>query len=289
MYNLVQTGHLPKKKRSGYAREYLKKRLNRIDEILHRKEVAITTVDVHELRLEIKKLKSLFTLLRKGNGSFPARRYYKPFKTIFEKAGEIRIIHVEQELLKQYITDSSDRYLDQLQKLTHEKSERLRKMVNSDAIAKLRSNKKEITPFLNQVTEKRVRHFLKTNAGKLHQLLKRGIFKDEDLHVIRKKLKSFYFIAKMTYKTITIPEPWNKLLELLGKWHDDKVAIEHLRKAIYSSRYSQDEVNRLYMVKREITENRENLFDQIVGTYFLIENKEGTVSVPDNFMINQIQ
>ncbi len=289
MYNLVQTGHLPKKKRSGYAREYFKKRLERIDKILHRKEAEITKEDVHELRLEIKKLKALFTLLRHGKSNFPARKYYKPLKTIFEKAGEIRIIHVELELLKQYITDSSDRYLEHLQNLTHEKSEGLKIMINSDAIAKLRSNKKVFTPFLNKVTEKRVRHFLKTNAVKLNELLERGIYKDEDLHVIRKKLKSFYFIAKMTYKAMTIPEPWNKLLELLGKWHDDQVAIEHLRKAIYSSRYSQDEVNKLYKVKREITENRENLFDEIVATYFLIENKEGTISVPDNSMINQIQ
>jgi CHAD domain-containing protein len=147
----------------------------------------------------------------------------------------------------------------------------------------LNGEKNEIVPFLNKVTEKRAHHFLKTNARKLNEILERGIFKERDLHKIRKKLKSFYFIAKITNENMTIPEPWNKLLELLGKWHDEQVAVEHLRKATYSSRFSQDEVNRLYVVKREITDNRENLFDQIVATYFLIESKEGSLIVPDYF------
>lgn len=288
MYNLVQIGHLSKKKRSGYAREYFKKRLKRIEEILHITQEEITKESVHELRLEIKKVKALFTLLRYSSSNFPANKYYRQFKTIFEKAGDIRTIQVEQELLKQYISDSSDRYLDQLQKLVREKSKALENIVTSDTVVKLKRTKKGIFSFLDKVSEKHVKQFLKKKSRKLVEITEGKIFKEQYLHILRKKLKGFYFMAKMKYPDMTIPEPWNKLLELLGKWHDEQVAIEHLRKAIYSSRFGQDEINRLYKVKREIMENRETLSDQIVATFFLIESKEGAIRVPDNSMINQI-
>lgn len=286
MYNLVQTGHLSKKKRSGYAREYFKKRLKRIGEILHLTQEEITKERVHELRLEIKKVKALFTLLRYSNNNFPAHKYYRPFKAIFKKAGNIRTVQVEQEILKQYISDSSDCYLDELQKLTHEQIEALKRMVGSNIVARLKSNKKEITLFLNKVTENRIKLFLKTNARKINKILEEGILKERKLHGIRKKLKSFYFVARTAYPDMIVPDPWNKLMELLGKWHDNQVAIEHLWKAIYSCRFHQDEVTRLYSVKREITENRENLFDQIVATFYIIENKEGAIIVPDSSIIS---
>lgn len=286
MYNLVQTGHLSKKEKSGYARRYYKKCLNRIGKIL--KQDDFTEETVHQLRVEIKKIRALFILLHHIDRKFPTHKFYKPFETIFEMAGKTRAVQVEEKLLKEYIFNSSDLYLAQLQTLVLKKSDRLKKAASSDAIAKLDRGKKAIAPFLNKVTEKRVQHFLKTSGKKLNGLLKRKIFKEQDLHALRKHLKSFYFIAKIGYENMIIPEPWSKLLELLGEWHDEQVAIEHLRKAIYSSRFTQDEINRLYVVKREITDNRENLIDQIVSIYFLIECKEGSPVVPDYAVVNHI-
>lgn len=289
MYNLAQTGHLSKKERSGYASDNFKKRLKRIEEILRLKQEEITKESIHELRLEIKKVKAVFTLLAYINNNFPLHRYYRPFKTVFEKAGDIRTVQIEQELLKNYISDPSDRYLDQLKKLVEEKSNALGKKVRSHTVVKLKSSKKGILSFLNKISENQLKQFLKKKSGKLVRMIERKIFEEQYLHLLRKKLKRFYFIARMLYPDVTIPEPWNRLMELLGKWHDEQIAIEHLRKAIYSSRFSQDEINRLHDIKRKITDNREDLFDQIVATYFLIESNDGRVNVPDNSLVSQIQ
>jgi hypothetical protein len=78
----------------------------------------------------------------------------------------------------------------------------------------------------------------------------------------------------LAYPTGTVPEPWNRLLELLGEWHDDQAVIEHLRKAVYLSRFNQAEGNMLTKVKDEMIVHREDLLAKIVATFFSIQNKE---------------
>ena len=281
MYNLVQTGH-SRRKQSKYAKKYFKKQVKVIHEILHSQPLDLTQAKIHELRVEIKKTKALFTLIACANSRFRKRKYFKPFRKLFDISGDVRCVQVEQELLKKYLTDEQDKYLDHLRHEEIEKSKALEELIQSKMITKLKDKNRKILPFLDAVTEKDIKRFLKKDAKKLSSLTERKIFRERDLHVIRKRLKNFYFIAKSAYSHIVIPDPWNKLLELLGHWHDSQVSIEHLRKAIYVSSYNQSEIDRLYAVKQELIVDREKIFDQISSTYSLIQSKENRIKLPRN-------
>lgn len=280
MYNLAQKGHSSKKKRVGFAKKYFRKRMKAINAIIHFKPIDLTADRIHELRLEIKKLKALFELISYTTNKFPRRKYFKPLKTLFENAGSIRCVQVEHELLKKYIPDERDKYLHHLSNVEIENGEKLAVLFQSKIFSKVKNIKKEIMPFLQAVSATNVNIFLKKEAKKIVSLTEKKIFSDRKLHVIRKKLKNFYFIAGSAYADIVIPDPWNKLLELLGDWHDSQVAIEHLRKAIYSSSYPQTEIDLLDRIKQELIVNREKLFDQITATYALIQSKENRIRLP---------
>lgn len=279
MYNLAQKGHVSKKKRTGFAKKYFAKRLKAIISIIHAKPV-LTTEKIHELRLEIKKAKALFRLVFYTNDEFRRRKYFKPFKTLFDSAGPIRCVQVEQELLKKHIPNEKDKYLHQLSNVEIEQGKKLVALFQSNVVSKLKNSKKKLTPFLEAVSGEDVNRFLKKEAMKIVSLTDKKIFREQNLHVIRKRLKNFYFIAASAYDDMVIPDPWHKLLELLGDWHDSQVAIEHLRKAIYFSSYTQTEIDLLYGIKQELIITREKLFDQIASTYALIQSKENRIRLP---------
>ena len=281
MYNIVQTGHLSNKKRAECAMVYFRKRLKRIKKFHEIMQKEITKEGVHELRIEIKKVKALLMFLRWGQHKFQAQKYYRPFKAIFKKAGDVRTLQIESEILQRYISDSSDSYLAVTHQQIFEKTEDLKKMFKSDILRKLRQHKREISYALKMITEKRMRRFLKLKVKKLERLLEDYIFKEQRLHIIRKNFKRFYFIVKMAYPKAALPEPWNRLLELLGEWHDNQVVIEHLRKAIYCSQFTQDEIDRLCAVRREMIEHRESLLLKIVRTYYFVQGKD-VISRADN-------
>lgn len=270
MYNLVQTGHLSRKESTGFASKYYKKRLKKIEGILHLPSQEITHEGIHALRVELKKMRALFELLRYSDKDFRFPKFFGPFKLLFKEAGDIRGAQVEQELLKKRMPDTPSKYLDQLQRLEKKKRRAVEK-ITPGTIAKIESQKSRITSHLDTVTENDVKSLLKKRAKQLSALMERSIFKEQDLHIIRKKLKGFYFIARTTYPNMSIPKPCNRLQTLFGTWHDNQVAIDHLRKAVFSSQFNQDEIKQLQKIKRELIENREKLFDQILSTYVLIE------------------
>ncbi len=277
MYNLAQTGR-SKKKSLGYAKKYFKKRVKQIREILLNLPSDFSAEKIHGLRIEIKRIKALLLLASHTTKNFNARKYFKPFKLIFEKAGDIRSIQIERALLEKYIPGNDDIYIQTLQKLELEKRKEMDEWTDKKNVFK--GAQKGLGPILNSIDEKHVNRFLKKEAGKLATLMEMEIFCEQNLHEIRTRLKNFYFIAKTTYPDLLIPEPWNKFTDLLGIWHDDQMTIEHLRKAIFSSQFGQPEIDKLYEVKQELVNKREALVDQIASTYMLLKSKDNKITIP---------
>jgi CHAD domain-containing protein len=277
MYNLAQTGH-SKKQSLGYAKKYFKKRVKQVREILQNLSSDFSPEKIHMLRIEIKRIKALLLLASHTTKSFNARKYFKPFKSIFEKAGEIRSVQIERALLEKYIPDNNDIYVQKLQKRELEKRTEVNEWVDKKCFIK--GTKKGLGSILNSIDEKHVNRFLKKEAEKLAILMDMEIFCEKNLHEIRTRLKTFYFIAKTTYPDLVIPDPWNKFVELLGIWHDEQMTIEHLRKAIFSSQFDQPEIDKLYEVKQELVNKREALVDQIASTYMLLKSKDNAIIIP---------
>ena len=57
---------------------------------------------LHKVRVELKKIRTLFNFLGFGSKKFNAYKNYKPLKHIFKKAGRIRDADVLHQLFKEY-------------------------------------------------------------------------------------------------------------------------------------------------------------------------------------------
>ncbi|WP_276370511.1 hypothetical protein [Chryseolinea sp. H1M3-3] len=277
MYNLAQTGR-SRKNSLGFAKKDLKKRVKQIRQILRNLPSDFSAEKIHSLRIEIKRIKALFLVASHTTKNFNARKYFKPFKSIFEKAGEIRSIQIERALLEKYIPGNDDIYIQTLENLELEKRKEIDEWADKKDVFK--GGQKGMMPILNSIDVKHVNRFLKKEAEKLANLMDMEIFCEQNLHEIRTRLKTFYFIAKTTYPDLVIPGPWNKFVELLGIWHDEQMTIEHLRKAIFSSQFDQPEIDKLYEIKQELVNKREALVDQIASTYMLLKSKDNKIIIP---------
>jgi len=271
MYNLVQTGHLSKEEKSGHSLKYYAKRMKAIKKIMAIPAAEIAKEEIHTLRIEIKKIKALFDLIHCVHKNFELFAYFKPYEQVFRTAGEIRETQVELELLQKYLPDTPGKYLEQLRRRQEKKIKKIENLFLSGIADKLMRHKKDIVAYLDSVSEKEVMIILKRKAADLNKLMVRSIFKEQKLHTVRKKLKNFYNIVHTTYPNMKIPKPCDRLQDLFGRWHDSQVAIDHLRKALYSSLFTQDEISHLQKIRHELLGNRERLFDQIISTYVLIK------------------
>jgi len=71
-------------------KKYFKKRIAAIDSLLLEPSGRFTTKDYHAVRVEIKKLRALFSLLDHSSKNFKKENYYAHYKEIFRQAGKVR-------------------------------------------------------------------------------------------------------------------------------------------------------------------------------------------------------
>lgn len=108
--------------------KYLKKRNKNIEKLLSTPRLKCTPEIFHYLRVEIKKLRTLFSLL-KSSVKYDQKKKEKPFRKVFKQAGIVREIQVEQEMLQRYFT--VDFLNDYRKKLKERKSKELRKYIET--------------------------------------------------------------------------------------------------------------------------------------------------------------
>jgi CHAD domain-containing protein len=258
---------LPEKEKFVDLPKYFKKRIKKINGLLDRGKEALVQETIHELRVEIKKINALFDLLTKVRKRAPAKKYAKPFNRLFKKAGKLRSIQVEFNLINDHFTENTNSsYLHELHEIKHKRRIGLEEIIDGNLKEELDDAKKNILPHLERVRKRDIIRYFNSRERDVIDLLKKKFFREQDMHVIRKNLKQFY----LNIKNITpykIDAGWANILELMGEWHDRQVAFDQLTKAIYSSDLSTSEMDRLQKVKSEILTEKNNLYEQIVAGY----------------------
>jgi len=100
---------------------------------------------------------------------------------------------------------------------------------------------------------------------KIKDLLNNPYLETEQLHELRKLLKIYYYnekslSLKKQNQKISQKEP---LMELLGKWNDVIVIIEHLQETIEKAKIDTEEIAVLETLKTKIATENEVLLEQI--------------------------
>lgn len=246
--------------------KYLKKSKTTIDFLLKVPKKKYTLNTFHKLRIEIKKLNSLFDLIHFCSNDFKRKTTYKPFKSIFRQAGKVRELQIEDAMLQKYFEKKCIKdYRKTIKILGLKAKEDFFILVNKKLMNQLNKKYRLIIPYLYEIDSKKITIYLEEKENQIRELLDQEISQVEQIHEIRKQFKILNYIKAI----LITEEPEKKLLELdvlpelLGKWHDYQVIIEHLQNMQNKRQLNPTEFDQIKIIKSKIVSECKILFNEI--------------------------
>ena len=250
-------------------KKYLKKRKSAINLLLEKKQGSFTTDTFHTLRVEIKKLNALFDLAHFCFKNFKQKKTFKPFELIFDQAGKIREIQVEEALFEDHFTSKFVKhYRNDLKKLLTEELNDFFTIIKPSFAEKLRKKYSKINSLLVKTTKKKTNRYMDKKRADVEKLLYKKTLKKKQIHGLRKKLKEYQFnkqSLKYTKKN-SLMSMKTTMTDLLGEWHDYQTVIQHLKKARDSGEINSKESGQLNNVITTFTFKNNQLFNKINTT-----------------------
>jgi hypothetical protein len=248
----------------GKIRSRYKKCLNEIQQ--HFNQEDNTGVDtIHDLRVNLKRVDALLALIRFNNGKRSTQKL-KIFQTLFNIAGKLRSVQVEFEIVYKHFNDESfnPNYLHQLHELKAKRLKEYSKFIESGPPRRLLRGIRLLKKKVSQITRKDIIRYLDAEEKILSKRLKRSIFREQELHFLRKDLKRYYLTLKMSdHQNVNV----EKLLDLLGTWHDYQITFDHVIEAIYAGRLTAPESDPIKKIKYDLINEKEGLYEKIVSFY----------------------
>jgi len=201
--------------------KYFAQRVKNLFNNLHDFELNGDDVSMHDLRVEMKKLRSIIKFLRKV---YPKQKVKKPdhlLRSIFEEAGEIR----EYQILQQWLQKNQFTAIEK----AYFPPERMQVMIQ-----RFRANANNYKIDLKEVIEHTgnfvhstneilaEQYFVELNA-KASKMCRRNLL-TADWHELRKLIKqrmyAYSWLKHEDDKDDPIFPYYNKLQEQIGQWHD---------------------------------------------------------------------
>ena len=199
--------------------EFIKNRYTQIERYLtHYKEFNIPE-DLHQFRVEVKKLNALYQLLNYTSTDFNKKKEFKLHRKIFQRSGEIRDDDVRQELNK-------NKSLSKDILLRHQKDiENFNKRI-SGYIRKLKKSRNALIIAGSMLQKKQLKYYLEKRKKKIKKLFQKTNYQKQ-LHKIRKMCKELIYLSRLyTHKETNAFANLDKLQEHIGKWHNEQLLIK---------------------------------------------------------------
>lgn len=186
--------------------------------------------ELHAFRVQVKKLKAMLILYSAESKNQDLLKDFKPVKTVFKKAGEIRNAHINLKLAEKYNLDDAD-FRNQQQKMLDEGMEKFK----NEGKKKLKSVKKAhvvLQNKLHRLPNKSIRKFYQEKVEAIDRFFS-GLVFNEELHNARKNIKLLLYNQKIAAEAIRHKINLNEdylddLQNAIGEWHDHNLAIETL-------------------------------------------------------------
>lgn len=216
-------------------KKYFKRRTDAIVVLLEKPVQKFTVENFHQLRVEIKKLNSLFKLINFCSKTFEKKKHFKTYKSIFKQAGKIRELQLEEAALKKYaIYHGLKSYMNYFKKNCLKEKKIFFLMINKNLITKIKKTNNDVLPFFIKIKRNDAINYMDKKRRKIEVLFNKKQLKIEQVHKLRKLVKEFYCV----WKSLNLPKQ-NKVLKeadafqnILGKWHDRVIIKDHLKEAM---------------------------------------------------------
>ena len=267
----VMIGYTSKSGKQLYC--FLKEKEETFQFHLLRLKYSINENDIHYLRRTAKRIKVLYKLFNIIDHRFKPKKKFKPLKNIFNAAGTLRELQVNQNVLlacnatpplikqyEEYISSKKKIYTSKLQlaiaKYKHKKHKKTIKHVKE--ICKKVEKKK---------LESSISDFLKETTNQIRALLNTEI-EENNLHTIRILFKALnpalIFSEQLQIKGVTkeIISIYKNIEDKLGFWHDRLILRKSIEEMVaFGNPENTIQVEADKLIQQLITENK-ILFDE---------------------------
>jgi len=206
---------------------------------------------VHDLRVEIKQLRAFFRLIEWITPTFTAKKNIRNIRKLFKSAANLRDIHVQQMLTRSWAKDLGV-FLSEYYNTLKQKELPARKQFSAfvkqfDLQREVTGNNKRMSRSLGKLSDAYVSS--KTQA-RISQLLRQIIeygsenrLQAEHLHQVRiltKETRYTVHVAQCCFPELGYSDELDRQLrglhQVLGKWHDTEIALEHIDEFLSESR-----------------------------------------------------
>lgn len=195
---------------------------------------------VHDMRVGIKRLRAYFNLIEWINPVFQAKQNLKPIRRLFKASGKVRDIHVQQELIRRWVTEldlEMSEYYNFLKQKETEERKRFADFAKKKFDLKVfQSNWALIQNVLSFISTEYIQFKSEERFNaQIEELIKfkeKENFVEDDYHAIRILSKETRYTLEVLQTCFPPMNIWTKLNETLrkvhqalGRWHDDDVSL----------------------------------------------------------------
>jgi CHAD domain-containing protein len=244
--------------------KYFEKRSSKINYFLKLHPENYKPETFHKLRTEIKKINAVFDILNDCDPDFKRTKTFNPLQAVFKNAGAVRDIQVKKVLFEKYkITSVKNGLTKQLEEALKRSKAKFRKQITKKTIKGIKKSLSTSVKSIAALKHKDVNRYFKKEEKKIKQLLKQHAAAKK-LHPLRRQLKSFYYNLKAAgWNSRDIPfNKMDAIQELLGKWHDGRVAEKYIAEQKVEKGTNKMEKKRFDRIKAQLHKENSFLIEQ---------------------------
>jgi CHAD domain-containing protein len=246
--------------------KYFATRERTIRSLLARPSPRWTPATFHALRVEIKKLNALFKLLKFCVDDFDRKQMIRPFKEVFQHAGMVRELQVEEAMLREFFRERTlGEYRRHLWTRRRKEVRDFHALLTTALLGEIDASCEAIPRYLERIEPSELRRCAERTRIQIEALLRQSLMDEAQLHTLRKRLKELGYNRRFLHAGSSAGPngPKDLLPELLGRWRDSQVSASHLAIAIESGLVSVEESRTLKRVRATVSADGRRLLRMV--------------------------
>jgi|GEM_PF-3576905 len=218
---------------------------------------------VHDFRVDLKKMRSVFFLMEKVSGEKKIKAMHHQIRDIFRKAGHIREMQMEIEWLARHRKFDLIRHMQYYSKLKKSDKSFIRDI--PEILHTFRNIHRKMNQSMLSLTQEQSNNYVKETWQQILRVVIQ-VNEESDWHPTRKKIKQLLYLRNWVPKVALSSRPvrnifksLSNLEQLIGHWHDLEILSTKLNK--FDNDISGHIIlsRELQMAKGKINMERENL------------------------------
>jgi CHAD domain-containing protein len=205
-------------------KKYVGKRVSNLKALLISAKYSDDTEILHQIRLEIKRLKAILGLLHFEDTDFSAHKTFIPLRNIFREAGKIR---EPSELRKHLTRFATDTVVVKLIPMASPKVLQNFKKNISFFVKDVKKVERKVLKRSKRIDQKTMKKYLLN----LDKIIKKNLFPKLNpltLHGTRKIIKELIYLSPLRKKRKNIPPFFAETANIIGLWHDKQLVLQLL-------------------------------------------------------------